>query len=257
MSEDPGLHAHSHDHDDDQNVKIAWSRLAENNPGRGLVCTNKDGSFQLYAWTVATGDLVQLTDQPGEVTLGMLQSDGEYVYYLQGDEGSEIGHFVQVPFGGGDPLDLTPDVPPYASLGLIQSKDGMTIGFMTANQEGFKIFIMKDGDAPRLVFESEQRAFSPSLSNDGSILVVHSTERSEGSGTHLIAVHTDSGERIAELWDGPGSSIHAVGFSPLGDDNQVLATTSLSGHERPFVWNPATGERSERIAGSPEGRTKT
>jgi hypothetical protein len=43
---------------------ILWARIANLNPQRGLVCTDRDGITQLYAWNVATGDLRRLTDQP-------------------------------------------------------------------------------------------------------------------------------------------------------------------------------------------------
>ena len=49
---------------------ILWTATARLNPGRGLVCTNKDGIYQLYAWDVETNELSQATDQPTGVILG-------------------------------------------------------------------------------------------------------------------------------------------------------------------------------------------
>ncbi|HEX5941427.1 MAG TPA: hypothetical protein VFY66_04080, partial [Anaerolineales bacterium] len=41
---------------------IRWTFVAAQNPQRGLVCTNKDGIYQLYAWDIPTGELRQATD---------------------------------------------------------------------------------------------------------------------------------------------------------------------------------------------------
>src|SRR5215217_4135670 len=121
-------------------ASIAWSKLAETNPARGLVCTNKDGIYQLYAWDVASGALTQLTSQPAGVISGMISADGEYVYYHRDQQGNELGHYVRVPFAGGEPVDITPDMPPYASFFIEQSHDGQVTGFLTASAQGFEIF---------------------------------------------------------------------------------------------------------------------
>lgn len=31
---------------------VLWALVAARNPARGLVCTNKDGVYQLYAWNI-------------------------------------------------------------------------------------------------------------------------------------------------------------------------------------------------------------
>ncbi|MCP4542190.1 MAG: hypothetical protein GY832_34135 [Chloroflexi bacterium] len=86
--------------------KILWARIANLNPQRGVVCTDRDGVMQLYAWDRTTGDLQQLTDQPTGVRDGLLSADGEYVYYMRDDGGNETGHYVRVPFTGGSPEDM-------------------------------------------------------------------------------------------------------------------------------------------------------
>ena len=34
---------------------ILWAQVARADPTRGLVCTNRSGIYQLYAWDVPTG----------------------------------------------------------------------------------------------------------------------------------------------------------------------------------------------------------
>ena len=113
-------------------ASIAWARVAKNNPARGVACTNRGGVQQLYAWDVPTGTLTQVTDQPAGVLFGMIYADGEFICYHKDEGGSEIGHYVRVPFGGGQEEDITPDMPPYASQFVTQSRWGNLIGFTTA-----------------------------------------------------------------------------------------------------------------------------
>src|SRR5262245_1514973 len=96
-------------------LPLTWAELAKTSPERGLAVSNRSGVFQLYAWDVASGEMRQLTHTPTGKIGGYLSPDGRYVYYLQDASGNEIGHFVRVPFEGGEPEDITPDMPPYAS----------------------------------------------------------------------------------------------------------------------------------------------
>ena len=81
---------------------ISWAVIAQQNPERGLVCTNRDGIYQLYAWNISTGELRQVTHQPAGVIFGMISSDGNSLYFLKDQDGNEIGHYARVPFSGGE-----------------------------------------------------------------------------------------------------------------------------------------------------------
>jgi hypothetical protein len=88
-------------------ASIAWAEVASQNPAHGLVCTNKDGIFQLYAWDISTGELKQRTNEHAGVVSGMISADGNSIYIMKDEGGNEIGHFVGIPFEGGEPQDLT------------------------------------------------------------------------------------------------------------------------------------------------------
>jgi dipeptidyl aminopeptidase/acylaminoacyl peptidase len=226
-------------------ASISWSAIASANPARGLVCTNKDGIFQLYAWDVNSGQLTRLTNQPAGMMMGAISADGNAVYYHHDAQGNEIGHYVRVPFEGGESQDITPDMPPYASNTLTQSKSGRVTGFGSAGSNGFEIYVVAEDAAPRLIFHSERLTRGPILSYDGEIAVVSSADRTGTLDTPLIAIDTATGERIAELWDGENTSHSFPLFSPLPGDFRLLATSSESGYERPLIWNPRTGERRD------------
>src|SRR5688500_16525979 len=93
--------------------KINLMHRAAMDPRRGMVATRRGDVTQLYAWAIPTGDLTQLTHAPGGKVYSTLAPDGRWVYYLQDEMGDERGHYVRVPWEGGEPQDLTPDLPPY------------------------------------------------------------------------------------------------------------------------------------------------
>ena len=86
-----------------QAPNIAWSAIASQNPKRGIVCTNKNGAYQLFAWDIKTNQLTQRTHATGGITQGAISADGETIYYHD----AEIGHYVRVPFATSDADDLT------------------------------------------------------------------------------------------------------------------------------------------------------
>ncbi|TFH04723.1 MAG: hypothetical protein E4H09_03190, partial [Spirochaetales bacterium] len=174
-------------------TSILSARTATLNPDRGIVVTNRDGVYQLYAWEVKTGGLRQITSQPAGVTTGMLSEDGEYIYYHHDTGGNEIGHYVRIPFGGGVAEDITPDMPPYASHGITQSRDGTTTAFMTAGDGGYRIFLIRLDAPPEEIFRAERIIRGFQLSTTGDILVVNSTEHSGSLDAKIVAIDTATG----------------------------------------------------------------
>ncbi len=127
-----------------------WTGIAKAAPTRGLAVGNHTGKYQLYAWDVPGGHVLrQLTDRPEGILSGYLAPDGCNVYYLDDNGGNEIGHFVRVPFEGGEPDDITPHLPPYSSWFICISLDGTCLGFMAANDTGFHIYCCDLGSRPR------------------------------------------------------------------------------------------------------------
>ncbi len=227
---------------------ILWTRIARSAPDRGLAVTNPSGVYQLYAWDVASDELTQLTSQPEGKMLGLLAPDGQHVYYLDDQSGNEIGHYCRVPFEGGAKQDITPDLPPYSPTGLTVSGSGNRIGLAAGSAEGFCLYAIapQAGDAlsaPRALHTSGALFNAPMLSYDGQLAVVASTERSGKLQFSLLAIDTETAELVAELWDGPDTSVTPVCFSPLPGDTRLLATTNRTGTETLLVWDPASGQR--------------
>ena len=149
--------------------RILWSALAEERLDRGLVAVNRSGRYQLYAWQVPTAELRQLTDRPEGVLSGFIDSLGRHVYYLDDMGGNEIGHLVRVPFGGGEPEDTSPDLPPYSTWGGVISASGNCLAFTRADHDGFNLTAIDlgpDGEMsePRDLFRSESTWALPTRS---------------------------------------------------------------------------------------------
>jgi dipeptidyl aminopeptidase/acylaminoacyl peptidase len=233
--------------------RILWSALAEEQPARGLAVSNRTGRYQLYAWEVPQGQLRQLTDRPEGVLSGFIDSLGRHVYYLDDTSGNEIGHLVRVPFGGGEAEDISPGLPPYSTYGGVVSATGNRLAFTRADADGFTLTAIDlgvDGEMsePRALFRSERVMSPPVLSPAGDLVVVASAERSAMQHYTLLAFDTRTGERVAELWDGDGTSVEPGPFAPraaTNDEAQLAGTTNRGGFTRPLLWRPRSGERRD------------
>ena len=226
-------------------------------PERGLVVADHSGVYQLYAWDVPSGALRRLTDRPAGTRAGWISPAGDAVYYLDDHQGDATGHFVRVPFAGGPPVDITPDLPPYAAEEFAFSRDGAWLGFIHADAAGFHAWILPvapDGSpgAPRRLFTSpalaQGLAFAPA--GDRAALL---TQEGTGAGWFRLRVlDTATGRPLADLWDGPESSVEVARFAPAAGDPRLVATSTRSGATRPLLWNPDTGARDDLpLAGLP------
>ena len=227
---------------------VAWAQIARTDPTRGLAVTNSSGKYQLYAWDVPSGTLRQLTDWQAGIQYGEISGDGRYIYYLDDEQGNELGHFVRVPFENGEARDITPEWPPYSTLGYLSSGSGSHFGFVRCDDDGFRTYSMEtkaNGEigAPLLLFHSSKMAFGPFYSYRGEVAVIATTDHATVQDFNLVAFDIATGDQIAELWDGSGTSLDPILFSPLPGDLRLTGTTNRSGLKRPFIWNPLTNER--------------
>ncbi|MGB2695982.1 MAG: prolyl oligopeptidase family serine peptidase [Dehalococcoidia bacterium] len=226
---------------------IASAAVASRAASRGIATTNRSGVQQVYAWDVPSGDLRQLTFAPAGKIMASLSPDGRFIYYLNDEQGNEIGHVVRVPFEGGEAEDVTPDMPPYALGGLAMSRDGRHLAFTEATREGFHTHLIELGAGGeigdrRLLYHTRPLMRGVQLSNDGALAMLALTERSQSTDMDLAAIDTVTGERVGELYD-DGASVAPARFSRVAGDERVLCSTTRSGVSRPVIWNPRSGAR--------------
>ena len=98
---------------------LGYVYVAPGNPSRGIVHASLQGpTKRIFAWDTPTGDLRPLLTKSETPAYGWLGPDGDYLFYLKDEKGSELGHIVRVPFAGGPAEDLTPELPPYTLRGF-------------------------------------------------------------------------------------------------------------------------------------------
>ncbi len=96
---------------------FVWAATrARERPDRGVIIADHEGNEEAYAWDVATGELRKISDSGTAVLEAAIRPDGESIVYHRDTTGSEFGHLHEVPFGGGSPRDLTPELPEYAAF---------------------------------------------------------------------------------------------------------------------------------------------
>ena len=234
--------------------------VAPENSSRGIVHASLDGSERrIYAWDIPSGDLrppLHVDETPSYCWLG---PTGDFLYYLQDHKGSEVGHIVRIPFAGGPPVDLTPDLPPYTLRGFDICRSGRRLAFDAVYENRYWFYCLElhaDGtfSAPRLIYSSRQEIWACHLSHDGGLLAVKSTQRAPRSRRYTIIVFdTISSGQVAELWDGFEYGVDPVQFSPLPGDDRLLAISTAGGALQPLLWNPRTNERRDLTMPSSKG----
>jgi dipeptidyl aminopeptidase/acylaminoacyl peptidase len=166
---------------------------------------------------------------------------------------------VRIAWEGGAEQDLTPHMPPYAALyRCAVSDDGALFAFAPTEAQGFPLYCLDlhtDGllGAPRELYRSPKFIDDTSLSANGELVVVATTERSQARQYSLLAVETGSGQRVGELSDLPAGSVRAVTFSPLPADLRLLCIADRCGYSRPLLWHPRSGERRDIALANLEG----
>eukprot|EP01043_Picozoa_sp_COSAG02_P051187 COSAG02_NODE_5357_length_4400_cov_34.252964_3_plen_585_part_00 len=200
---------------------------------------------------MSSGNLSRRTNEPVGKTSGSISADGSTIYYHADTEGpgSETGSFFAVPWSGGAAVDLTPDLPPCATSGTAEAKDGSVLALLTASGGAAEVWVLAPpwapagGSVPRLLARVEEtlRRDSIAMSPDGSLLAITSNEPSLRTGTvsldqSLIVYNTTTGAVVAELSD-PRGSLSVPHWSP-GGDKELMAFSDSSGFARPFLWSP-------------------
>ncbi len=93
---------------------------------------------------MGSSELTQLTDRPTGTSAGTISADGRWVHYVEDTGGDELGHWMRVPIEGGEPVDLTPDMPAYASYDLRTTGDGRLMAFTAVVDDNHTMYVMPD-----------------------------------------------------------------------------------------------------------------
>ncbi len=217
-------------------------------PHRCAYVSNATGTFEVFTWDRSTGTHRQATDRADGTTDFALSPDGAHLWWFDDVGGGEFGSWVRQPFDGGPAEPATPGVPDAYPAGLEIGRDVVVVGCSTA--DGESVHVLRDGTS-RVLYASEHDASVAGLSRDERLVLLSHSEH--GDSRHpALRVLTVNGDVVADLWDGEGLGLSAVGFSPVAGDPRVLALHEQRGRPEPLLWDPTTGE-VERLDVAVEG----
>jgi dipeptidyl aminopeptidase/acylaminoacyl peptidase len=132
------------------------------------------------------------------------------------------------------------------------------MAFGVTDDDRYAAYVVAPGDEPRLVCTSDRplgvgRTYPPGtggLSADGALVCVRHADHGDLVHQALRVHDARDGTVVGELVD-PGSNLDPVAFAPRAGDPRLLFTSELGPFERPALWDPTTGERTDLKAPLP------
>ena len=223
-------------------------------PARGpvdvthVISVEADGT-SLARWNGAAGaPPVPARPVGGDLVNSIPTADGRGVIRLRDDTGAELGHAWLARLDSDDDRDLTPVLPPYSLRGLDVSADDRLVLLTTASVDGFELWVAPSAgdEPPRRLFGSADEAWNGRISADGRLAAVDTTHHRPGERRFgVTVVEVEDGSPAGFLYDDPDGTARVIRFSPIEGDQRLLAVTERTGHAKPVIWNPRTGERWE------------
>jgi pimeloyl-ACP methyl ester carboxylesterase len=224
--------------------QLAWAPLA---PDHLAAVTTEGGSWQAWAWDLATGSRRRVSDRGVGAEEAHILPEGTGVVWWLDEDGSEHGRWIVSPFDGGRPAGpLLDGVPDGWAMGLSLVGRGVAVGLAT--DDDYRILVTRNGGPVRELHRSREPSGVGSdwpqggggLSLDASLLCVRHSEHGDIDRQALRVLDAATGDTVGEQVD-PGMHLAAVAWSPTA--NRLLVTQERSGIERPAVWDLATGDR--------------
>ena len=214
--------------------RTLWVRMAARRSERAIACSNVSGVYQIHRWKVGEPIGEAMSSFPTGKGMAWISPDGEWVVWHADRAGDEVGHFVAVPWSGGEPIDLTPELPGFASFQAGFAPDG-TFGASIIGNDRVQLALVRfpPGSAELRLLDPGP-GFVTGLAVGPSGTVAYSTTAGRGLQTVLRVIDGVTGESRLELDHAPGA-IQVLDYSGSG---RLVASTSRGGVERPLVVEP-------------------
>jgi acetyl esterase/lipase len=223
-----------------------WASLR---PDRLLYLSNASGKWEFTAWDRARDVHRQVTDRSEGTTNAQIEPTGDSCYWFDDTDGDERGVWMVQPWEGGEPRVAFEGVAAAYSAGLALAIGAAVVG--SSSEGGSRIQVVQAGLPPRVIYEHAEAAWLSGvprwwsaisgLSSDGRLVCFHHSEH--GDSRHpAVRVCDLSGDRVAELWDGPGLGLSAGPWSPVPGDARLIVHHERDGIRRPLIWAPSRAE---------------
>src|SRR5205085_388440 len=223
----------------------SWAR---DNPDRLVYISNASGKCGLYTWDRATDEHRQVTYRPagtGYMVPPRLDPAGKRIYWFDDAKGNELGHFRVELFGRGGSEPILEQLPPAYSARIAIASSFEILG-RSRSEEGTTIYLVRDDAEPKLVYSHPQSAAVVGISRDERLFAIAHSEHGDSRNRALRVLDLE-GNRVAELWDGPGKGLDPSRWSPIAGDQRLIVLHERQGLKRPLIFDAATG-RDEELA---------
>jgi dienelactone hydrolase len=217
---------------------------AVHRPERCLFVSNASGTFELYRWDRARDETAQVTSRPTGTTLGALDPTGESIWWFDDAAGNEFGVWRRQGFSDGTAVEAVPGLAASYPSGLALGDDGLAV-VGRSTDEGASIYVARPGVEPSAIYTHAQDAGVSALSRDGSLVAIEHSEHGDSRHVALRVLRVSDGATVADLWDGPGLGLEAVGFAPLAGDTRLIVRHERLGRWMPFIWDVVAGTSRE------------
>jgi dipeptidyl aminopeptidase/acylaminoacyl peptidase len=215
-------------------------------PDHSLYASNASGVVELYTWDRATGVTSRVTDRPDGTRIGALDPSGAWVWWFDDAGGNEFGVWRRQPFEGGSAQTAVAELPPSYPAGLALGSDGLAV-VGRSTDDGTSVHLARPGGRPETIYSHKEDASAAALSRDDTLLAIEHSEH--GDSRHMalrvLRVNTAPTSVVAELWDGPGRGLRAVGFAPTPGDQRLLVLNERRGRWLPLIWDVDSGEQRD------------
>ncbi len=225
---------------------VQYLFVARNAPHRAIVVSNRSGSYQLYTVDFHTGFHRQITNAKQGALFGSISSDGRHIYILSDTSGSEHGHFVRIPFEGGNSVNVTPNLKHYFSYSVSTSDNGEILCFTAALDNKNKVFIARRNKnskyQTRELYSANTSLSEPICAPDGLVVCVAETN-ADTKESRLIFLPTVKG--TTKTYSRRFNAVIPLAFSHIQERRVVLALARQGDWYRPVIYDVAKGRATE------------
>jgi len=230
--------------------RLGFPRWSVERPQRLVFVSTQSGSWQAWTADLATGTRRRISGEPIGVEEVLVTPDGGRAVWWRDATGSERGHWVTAGLEGGDPAPLAEDLPDGWAAGIAMVGDTTAVGIAT--EDDYRVYVIEAGQPARLVYRHTQPAGvgrewpqgPGGLSADGGLLCIRHAEDGDILHSALRVLDVATGETVADLVD-PGRRLDPAAWSPVPGDDRIAFVSERGPFERPALWRPRTGERSD------------
>ncbi|KAA2262232.1 S9 family peptidase [Solihabitans fulvus] len=227
--------------------RVTLPDWAEDAPDRCLYLSNSTGVWEVYAWDRSTDTHRKVTDRPNGTSHATLSPDGEQIWWFDDTDGDEFGVWVREPFAGHPyGAEATPAVDgaaPGYPAGLQLGTAVAAIGAST--DDGTTIWLSRNESPAEVVYADAHDGGVAALSKDERLLAISHSEHGDNRHPALRVLAVEDGSTVAELWDGEGKGLDAIGFSPVRGDSRLLVLHERNGKEELLIWDVKANTEAE------------